>query len=422
MNYHEAIKLINSLPQCGFKRFGISGILKFLEVLGNPQKKLKYIHIAGTNGKGSVAMFCASSLTSAGFKTGLYISPYVINFRERIQIDGRFIKKKELVCLVNRTFKLIKKLNEKDIYLTTFDYITAISIYFFYEKKCDFVVLEVGLGGRLDSTNVISSAAATIITHIDYDHVKDLGGEDGSILNIAYEKAGILKRGSVLVCSNNQYVEVLDFLKNKAKEKGVEFVVSYSASFSFCSLKKTCFSFDGVFFKTKLLGRHQVENAMLAITALLQIGINLKYVKKGLKKAFMPARFEIVKKKPLFILDGAHNENGVDCLKENLEFFLKCKKIAIISIITTKDYSKMLSKIKGVFEVVILTKMAYEKAIETKILKEECSKLGINFVVEDDVFKAIKMAEGFVEEKGVVVAFGSLYFVGQVRKHLKKYD
>ena len=409
MNYNDALKLINSLPQCGFKRFGLSGILKFLEVLGNPQEKLKYVHIAGTNGKGSVAMFCYSSLKSAGFKTGLYISPYVVNFRERIQINGRFIKKKELVCLVNRTFNIIKKLNEKGIYLTTFDYVTAIAIYFFYEKGCDFVVLEVGLGGRLDSTNVISSAAATIITHIDYDHVKELGGEDSSILKIANEKAGILKKGSVLICSSNQYSEVLYFLKNKAKEKGVEFIMSHSASFSFCSLKGTYFKFEDVCFKTNLLGKHQVENAMLAVTALLKVGISLKHIKKGLKKAFMPSRFEIVNKRPLVVLDGAHNENGVSCLKENLELFFKCPRVAVVSIINTKDYCKMLKKIKGVFETVILTKMQYEKGVEPKTLKEECLKLGVKAVVEYNLIKAIRLAESLIAKKGAVVVFGLLF-------------
>ena len=321
--------------------------------------------------------------------------------------------------MVNRTFNIIKKLNEKGIYLTTFDYVTAIAIYFFYEKGCDFVVLEVGLGGRLDSTNVISSAVATIITHIDYDHVKELGGEDGSILKIANEKAGILKKGGVLICSSNQYVEVLYFLKNKAKEKRVEFIMSHLSDFSFCSLKGTYFKFKDVYFKVRLLGKHQVENAMLAITALLKIGISLKHIKKGVKKAFMPARFEIVNKRPLVVLDGAHNENGVGCLKENLELFFRCPKIAIVSIINTKDYYKMLKKIKGVFETVILTKMQYEKGVEPQKLKEECLKLGVEAVVENDVTKAFKLAKRFITKKGAVVVFGSLYFAGEVRKFFK---
>ncbi len=414
--YFKALDYINSLPQCSFKRYGITGILKLLELMGHPQCKLKYIHIAGTNGKGSISTFCARALEEAGFKVGLYTSPYIVNFRERIQINGEYIKKQELVDLVLKLKFKVQILNEQGIFLTGFDFITALSFQYFYENGCDFVVLEVGMGGRLDSTNVIPAAQIAIITHIDYDHVLELGGEDGSILNIAKEKAGILKYGGRCVCYEDQKYEVLEFLRSECIRKNVEFIVSYKASNVKCTNKFTFFEYGGVEFKLKLLGSHQVRNAMACVTALLNLGVDINYIKKGLELAFIPARFEVVGMSPVFVLDGAHNENGIDSLIDTLKLYSLAPKIGILSIINTKNFEGMMCKLKNIFDIIILTKMADKRALCVQTLKEAAYRFSIKFVEQDNVQLAINTAKRLATSRGIVVAFGSLYFAAQVRK------
>lgn len=417
MNYEEALKYVKNLPNWGFERCGTSGILRLLKILGAPQEKLKIIHIAGTNGKGSVATFCAKSLEEAGFKTGLYISPYVVSFKERIQINGVYIKEQEIVNFVLKLKFFVEKLNEEGVYLTEFDFITALAIDYFFENGCEFVVLEVGMGGRLDSTNVMTKPLVSVITHIDYDHVKELGGKDGNILNIAKEKAGIIKKNGVLVCSNNQFENVLEFLKEEAFKKNASFIVSKKAENVEFFLDYNVFYYKGEIFKTKLIGPHQIENAMLSLTVLLKIGVELKYVKKGFEKAFIASRLEIVKKNPFVVLDGAHNENGVLALKKALNLYFKDKtKIGVFSVIKTKDYEKMLLEVKDVFRTIVLTKMQDKRAVGLNYLAKTAEKIGLNFVVKENFSSAVKLAESLAKKNGVVVFFGSLYFTSEIRK------
>lgn len=414
--YFKALDYINSLPRCSFKRYGITGILELLELMGNPQNELKYIHIAGTNGKGSISTFCARSLEEAGFKVGLYTSPYIVKFRERIQINGEYIKEQELADLVFKLKVKVQFLNKRGIFLTGFDFITALSLQYFYENSCDFVVLEVGMGGRLDSTNVIPAAQIAIISHIDYDHILELGGADGSILNIAREKAGILKYGGRCVCYEDQRYEVFEFLKSECIRKNVEFIVSYKPHNVKCTDKFTYFEYGSVGFKLKLLGLHQVRNAMVCVTALLNLGVNINYIKRGLELAFIPARFEVVSKNPVFVLDGAHNEDGINSLIDTLKLYSLVPKIGILSIINTKNFEGMMFKLKNIFDVIILTKMADKRALPVQTLKETAYKFSIKFIEQDNVHLAINQAKEIATNSGIVVAFGSLYFAAQVRK------
>lgn len=415
MLFKKALEYIDSLPNCGFERYGVSGVLALLEKLKNPQKKLNFIHIAGTNGKGSVSTFCAKVLEENKLKVGLYISPYVVGFAERIQINGEYIDEDEFVVLFEKLKNLVEILNKDGIYLTSFDFVTVLAIEYFYEKKCDFVVFEVGMGGRLDSTNVID-AKISIITHIDYDHVKELGGEEGSILNIAKEKAGILKKGGFCIIDSNQYDEVLQFLKLKCEENKIEYKTSYKAEKVCCKADGSCFFFDDVLYKIKLLGQHQVQNAMTAITALVKLKIKTDVIKKGLFNAFIPARFEILKKDPLIVLDGAHNPNGAESLKKTLSLFSNPIKIGVFSVINTKDYFKILKVFVGIFDRIILTKMQDERAVDIELLEKKAKDLNLNFSVSSSFKEAVYLAESLANKDGMVVIFGSLYFAAQVRK------
>ena len=416
LEYKKALEFVLNLPSCSFKRYGITGILALLKILDNPQEKLKFIHVAGTNGKGSVSTFCASSLKEAGFKTGLYISPFVLDFKERIQINGEFIKEEEFASIVEKLKPLVEDLNEEGIFLTGFDFVTAVSIEYFFEKGCSFVVFEVGMGGRLDSTNVVSCPEVSVITHIDYDHIVELGGEEKSLINIAKEKAGIIKKGSFCVFSRNQKEEVLEVLKEETKKKGARYIVPDEPEDVCCSFFKNSFKYKGEIFKTNLSGFYQVENALTAIETLLKIGINLNYIKKGLEKAFIPARLEVVNKNPLVVLEGAHNQSGILSLKENLKLFNNFFKVGVVSIIKTKDYKNMLKEIKGCFDVIIFTQIKDKRALDLELLADEAKRLDLNYVVKKDVLGAISIALELVKEKnGAVFIFGSLYLASEIK-------
>ncbi len=416
MKYKEALEYVLNLPRCSFKRYGITGILALLKVLDNPQEKLKFIHVAGTNGKGSVSTFCASSLKEAGFKTGLYISPFVLDFKERIQINGEFIKEEEFASVVERLKPLVENLNREGIFLTGFDFVTAVSIEYFFEKQCSFVVFEVGMGGRLDSTNVVSCPEVSVITHIDYDHIVELGGKEKSLINIAKEKAGIIKKGSFCVFSRNQKEEVLKVLKDETKKKGASFIVPDEPEDVCCSFLENSFKYKGEIFRTSLFGFHQIENALTAIETLLRVGISLNHIKNGLEKAFIPARLEVINKNPLVVLEGAHNQSGILSLKENLKLFNTFFRVFVVSIIKTKDYKNMLKEIKGCFDVIIFTKIKDERGLEPDLLAYEAKKLNLNYIVKKDVLGAISKALELAKERnGVVFIFGSLYLASEIK-------
>ena len=416
LEYNEALEYVLNLPSCSFKRYGITGILALLNVLDNPQEKLRFIHIAGTNGKGSVSTFCASSLKEAGFKTGLYISPYVLDFKERIQINGKFIREEEFSDMVERLKPLVENLNKSGIFLTCFDFVTALSIEYFFKKNCSFVVFEVGMGGRLDSTNVVSCPEVSVITHIDYDHVAELGGKEKSLINIAKEKAGIIKKGCFCVFSRNQKEEVLEVLEKEIKKKEASFIIPDKPKEVCCSVFQNKFKYKGEIFKTSLFGFYQIENALSAIEVLLKLGINLKYIQKGLEKAFIAARLEVVSKNPLVILEWAHNQSGVLSLKENLKLFNNSFKVGVVGIINTKDYKSMLKEIKGCFDVVIFTKIKDKRGLEPDLLAKEAKILNLNYIVEKYVLNAILKALDFVKGKdGVVFIFGSLYLASEIK-------
>ncbi len=416
MKYKKALDFVLNLPSCSFERYGITGILALLKILNNPQEKLKFIHVAGTNGKGSVSTFCASSLKEAGFKTGLYISPFVLDFKERIQINGEFIKEEEFVSIVEKLKPLIENLNKEGIFLTGFDFVTAVSIEYFFEKECSFVVFEVGMGGRLDSTNVVSRPEVCAIMHIDYDHIAELGGKEKSLINIAKEKAGIIKKGSFCVFSRNQKEEVLKVLKEQAKKKEARFIVPDEPENICCSFLKNSFKYKGEIFKTNLSGFYQIENASVAIEILLKLGVGLNHIKKGLEKAFIPARLEVINKNPLVILDGAHNQSGILSLKGNLKLFNNSLKVGVVSIIKTKDYITMLKEIKGCFDVIIFTKIKDKRGIEPDLLAEKAKKIGLNYIVEKNVLDAMAKSLKLAKEKnGVVFIFGSLYLASEIK-------
>ncbi len=412
MTYYEALDWINAMPSFSSERYGLDGVSKLLDKINNPHLKLKYIHIAGTNGKGSTAVFCASSLIEANFKTGLFISPYILDYRERIQIDGQMIAKSDFVKMVELIKPYVEILKNEGVVCSHFDIITTIALNYFCVNNCDVVVLETGMGGRLDSTNVIPAPEVTILTHISYDHMKELGS---TIEDITMEKAGILKKGSVCVCDRNQMPEVKNIIDSTCVNKDIPLIYSYKASDIVSGDSMNSWNYNGVDYNTKLIGKHQISNAMLAITALLNMNIDSCYIKVGISNAYIPARLERLSESPLIVLDGAHNLDGMRALNNSLKVFNKKPLIGVISMINTKDYMAALSEIKGTFDKLIVTEMNLENVVDSSLLFKAANKLGFDALIEKNADVAVKLAKKMAGEDGMVVIFGSLYFASQIR-------
>ncbi len=381
---------------------GLERISALLEEFGNPQDMLKCIHIAGTNGKGSVAAFLQTMFTEAGHRTGKYISPNMIKVNERISIDGNDIADSELDVLLKRIEAVTDKVKEKTgDYPTQFEIWTAAAFIFFAEKKCDYVVLETGLGGRLDATNVIKRNILAVITHIDIDHTEYLGN---TIAKIASEKAGIIKKGCPVVCAE-QAPEAETVIKDTAKKLDCEV----------CSVKTPLAEkFEDIYeiyddgeirAKLSLGGINQLENAALAVKAAKVLGIENKYIVYGLENAKNPGRFEKIGEK--IIYDGAHNPDGVKKLVMNIKrYYPNIKPHIIMASMKDKDIKSsltLLSELDAVFCFTeVMNNERSEKAENLVKIAEECG-------ICAKAFKNINKALKYAENADLTVICGSLY-------------
>lgn len=421
MNYTEAINFIHGTYKFGIK-LGLQNIRKLLEYMGNPQKKLKIIHVAGTNGKGSTCSFISSILRSASYKVGLYTSPYLEEFEERMKINGENIPKEKLVYYVEYIKPIISRIVDEGFnHPTEFEVITAIAFKYFYDEKVDFVVLEVGLGGRYDATNVIENPLVSVITTIDYDHMDKLGN---TIEEIAYEKAGIIKKNGVVVsffqkpgalkviidaCKvKNAYLTVLDKRDIQIKESTVDKQVFHFKEYNDLEIK--------------LLGEHQIYNAALAIEAVKKLkiyGYNIdeNSIRKGLSSAKWPGRLEIIKKDPYIVIDGAHNPQGISALKDALKLFSFKKLILVIGMLKDKDTKNMLDIIVPEADLVITTTPVSERAYTAEELSKKID--GKNTVHIEKIEDAAKYALMNADKDDLILFCGSLYMIGYVRSFLK---
>jgi len=449
MHYQEIIPQLENRERFGFK-FGLSRIRKFLEYLNHPEKNLRIVHITGTNGKGSTAVFIAKILEFAGYRVGLYTSPHLLDIRERIQINSAPISKNDFVSLYHQLSTVNRKLSQE---LTYFEFLTALAFQHFFEKKVDFLVLEVGLGGRLDATNVIRKPLVSLITNIDYEHTEYLGK---SLQKIAYEKAGIIKRNSITVTGIRQK-NLLSLLKEIClQRKNRLFCLGKDFQFKnseFQNPTSQFFDYKGIFnnyknLRIKLLGKHQIDNACLAIATTEVLKFHGTYVseyaiREGLWQTFWPGRLEIFQLVPrpscpvtmvrgeprplslvTIVLDGAHNPAGIDVLKESLSsLFPKKKIVLILGILADKDIGQMIKKIasasRWTVDEVILTKPNYYRAAEPEILHKEMRK----YLADEKIFlhPRIKEALNFAfsrinKRKNIIVVTGSLYTIAEVKK------
>lgn len=411
---------INSKLVFGSKP-GLSRIGRLLEVMGNPQEDLEFIHIAGTNGKGSTSAFIASALKEAGVKTGLYISPYVVDFRERIQINGEYIKENELADLIEFIKPLCEEVERESESPTEFEVITALAFEHYKRQKCDFVVLETGLGGRFDATNIIPSPLAAVITSISFDHTQYLGD---TLAKIAFEKCGIIKKGTTVISYPLQEKEALEVIKSRANEENANLFIPdlKELTIESTSLSGSEFHYKGVKVSIPLVGEYQCYNAMTAIETLLSLGISKEAIINGLKNVRFPARFEVVNQNPLTIVDGAHNEDGIRKLSENVEKLLKGKKlIVIMGMLKDKSYEEPIQIMATLSDTFIAVTPNNPRALEAsetaRVAGEHCQ----NVIIASTLKEAAEKAKELATAENAILVCGSLYIAGELRTQLIKH-
>ena len=414
MTYEQATEYIDSFLIFGSK-LGLERVTKLLNDLGNPQDKLKFIHVAGTNGKGSVCAYCSSILQQAGYKTGLFTSPYIIDFRERFQINGEMISEDELIKIVEK-IKSIIDTYPKDEIPTEFEIVTAIGMMYFYQNNCDVVVLEVGLGGRFDSTNVIKNPLVSVICSISLDHTAQLGD---TVDKIAFEKAGIIKENCESVLYPVQEEEVFKVIEDVAIKKHSNLTIAKNERISIVDrhINGDIIRFNDLDIALKIPGMFQPLNFITAVTAIEKSGLKVtdSQIKNGAEKAFFPARLQLFSENPKILLDGAHNPDGVKALKEHLEKYFD-KPTAIIGMMKDKDVSTVLSEIAPLFSKIITVTVNNPRSLTADELAEKAEKYCDNVMPIADYKKAILQEKKANED---FVICGSFYLCSDALKILE---
>lgn len=421
MTAEEAISFIHEKVWQGSKP-GLSRTRELLSKMGNPQKKLRFVHIAGTNGKGSTSAMISSILTSAGLRTGLYTSPYISHFNERMRIDGIPISGEDLAELTAFCAPFALSMDDRP---TEFELVTAIAMEFFARHECDVVVLETGMGGRLDSTNIIDSPLCSVITNIGLDHTRELGD---TVEKIAAEKAGIIKSGRpVVIYDLPQNIRAV--ISARCAETLSPLVVA-----DFDSIVSISDSRKGQVFTYKdfkeldlpLLGSHQLRNAAVALETVIllrSLGFEIddSAVRQGLSETVWPARFEIISENPFFIVDGGHNPQCAETVSENLiKYFPGLKRIILLGVLADKDYIGLASNLDRAASAYVTINPVSPRALPAKELAEKLKRFGKPVCACESIEEGIIKALSFAGSDGVVCSVGSLYTAGPVRAFFGK--
>lgn len=428
MTYSEALRWISSQVRLG-ENPALDRIKKLLNIMGNPQDKLKFVHVGGTNGKGTTCTMVASVLSESGYKTGLFTSPYVIDFRERFQINGEMIAEDELAKITEKVKPIADKMRENGDTLGQFECITAIAFEWFLAQKCDVVVLEVGIGGRFDATNVIKDPLVSVITSISKDHTDMLGD---TIEKIAFEKAGIIKENSPVVLYPVQEKEVAELIKNVCNERKSNLIIPNLSKLNILEedISGSRFAYESAELNIPFAGKHQIYNAITAYEVLTileekDFNITLDNIKIGLSKAFIPARMEVLSRNPFFIIDGGHNYGCATALRKVIKELLDKENIvAVFGMMNDKDSKKTLEVLAPLFSKIILTKPADARSMSAKELEVQAKKFCDNLVITENSIDATRLAfDDWGKGKDVVVC-GSFYLASEIReiiiKKLKK--
>jgi len=438
VNYNEALRYFNRLEMVGIK-LGLENIKRLLLLSGNPEKgtpkgmaePMRFIHIAGTNGKGSTARFIAEILKASGYKVGLYTSPHLERLEERFLVNGNCISQEQLAALTSYYHELIKK--QKDFSPTYFEVTTAIALKYFLDERADICVMEVGLGGRLDATNIIKPEVC-VITSIGQDHMQYLGHR---LSDIAGEKFSIIKSGAGVVSSISQR-ELIKKLKDICQKNGNSLMLvgeDIEYNLQHADLQGQIFTLNktALPFRIRLLGRHQLINASLAFGAVMMLthrgfNITLEHIREGLEGTSWPGRFEVLagrqshpfRGSPCIVLDGAHNLDAIKQLKNTLRDFFPNKRIVLVlGIMVDKDWSHIIRAIVPVAREVITCQIESERACPSRDIAREAESFNSNVIDCGSVKDAVSMARERAGEEDVICITGSLYVVGEARRILK---
>ena len=416
-----SLKHISELAKA---EFDLDRMFALMEELGDPQEKYPIIHVAGTKGKGSVSALCAAGLKAAGYKTGLYTSPHLWDYVERIQINGEPISHQQLIELVEEVKPAVAKIPK----LTTFEITTALGFLAFAKNDVNTAVIEVGLGGRLDATNIVIPKVS-VITSLSYDHMAVLGN---TLAEIAGEKAGIIKEG-IPVVSAPQTDEALQVLERIAKERNSPLIlvgkdVKFERLESSLDGQELAVSYQqsAVSLKIPLLGEHQIENAAIAYTALKTSGTSIsdEAIQKGFSQVKWPARFEILRREPPVVIDSAHNRDSSRRLRETLdEYFPDIPVILIFCALEDKDITGILEELKPRLECVVATRANHPRAPDAEWIADQVENVGIPVEAVTPVEVALERALERAGTQKLVLAAGSVAFAGEVsaawRKRMK---
>ena len=425
MNYAEARVYLDETSKYG-SVLGLENMKALLDRLDNPQKSLKFIHISGTNGKGSVLAYLSTILYKAGYRTGRYISPTLFSYRERIQVNEEVIEKESLAKHVTSIAQAVENMKENDAGTpTAFEIETALAFLYFKEKKCDIVVLETGLGGALDATNIIQTTQLEVIAPISMDHTDVLGK---TLREIALQKAGIIKPHTTVVTAVQQ-TEAREVLQQVCVEKGSRFCEVDTAEIRnvHYGYIQQSFSYkDWENIKISLAGEFQIQNAALALEAINQLrreGFTLpdEAVYEGMQQAKWNGRFTIMSQEPVIILDGAHNPQAAEALKKSLESYFKDRNIYyIFGVFKDKDYKKIIEITAPLAEHIITIETPDNpRALPADILKNEVEKVNASVETGGSIEAAIKKNLSYMGADDVLVIFGSLSFLGTAAKAIK---
>ena len=416
MNIEQAINYIHSLYRPGTKP-GTHREKELLALLGNPEKELKFVHIAGTNGKGSTAAMTASILCKAGYRAGLFTSPYIYRFHERIQMDGRQIQDEKLLPLILKVKALAEQMSEPP---TEFEFVTALAMEYYRQEACPIVVLEVGMGGLNDATNAIPAPEVAVITNIGLDHTDVLGN---TLEEIAANKAGIFKTGSsAVVYRGSEGVEAV--YERICAEKNIPLRKA-----DFESLVLRSHGLDGQVFdcgsrkniRLPLLGDHQLHNAAVVlgvVDALTEKGwaITEQNIYEGMRDVSWPGRFDIVSRDPLFIIDGGHNPQCIEALVKNIRDYLAGRRVIVLTgVLADKDYGEMYKPVMELVQEFVCITPDNPRKLQAAELAKHLTQAGAKAQACETVQEGVRKAIALAGRDGVVLSFGSLYAIGDIK-------
>lgn len=417
MNYREAFERYNRLSKLGIQ-LGLERISHLLKQLGEPQQSLKFVHVAGTNGKGSTSNMIANALIYSGYKTGLFTSPYVLDFRESIQCNATMISEEDFSALFEKVSSIALETALHNDPPTQFEILTAIALEFYKQNSCDIVVMEVGLGGRLDSTNVIARCPIQVLTSISMDHTGILGD---TIEEIAYEKAGIIK-GPVTVIYPKMDPRAEKVISEQCRKTGSKLVKPSLDTLEVLEegLDACRFNYRGEKYEKRLTGLYQVYNAVTAISVceeLKEYGFDIPpdQIKRSIKETFLPARVERLSREPLVLLDGSHNPEGVEALSEILSA-LSDKNITIVmGVLADKNYERILQILSSYGKHFIAVPVQNPRALPPQELKKIAQTYFNNVSAFEDLSEALDEAVNTCDKNSALIVCGSLYLANSAR-------